>query len=217
MHRVIMLAMALGFAMFGPMVFFEMPEWASGRPTPKAVPQPVASADAAKPAAAAEAAPKPAAPPAPAVPQLETMPTYDFADVLRFDISPGWIMQRWPRVSAGLGNLQLQGYRVPLVTGGAQNDLAGSLTYYFNANQQVQQIRFQGTTGDVRRLVQFVTTRYHLGRRVVNNPGEFVYEIPEPRGEAKSVLTIRTASVLISSQPYQRFDVALVLERPTEE
>ncbi len=60
--------------------------------------------------------------------------------MLRFDVTVEWVMQRWPRVSTGLPYLQLQGYRVPLVTGTKVADLAGSLTYYFNARQQVQRI-----------------------------------------------------------------------------
>jgi len=56
------------------------------------------------------------------------------------------VISRWPRVSAGLAELQLQGYRVPLVSGTTANDLAGALTYYFNSRQQVQRITFQGTT-----------------------------------------------------------------------
>ena len=38
-------------------------------------------------------------------------------EVLRFDLTPDWILHRWPRVSTGLAQLDLQGYRVPLVSG----------------------------------------------------------------------------------------------------
>ena len=65
-------------------------------------------------------------------------------EVLSFDRSVEWVMQRWPRVSTGLTYLQLQGYRVPLVTGTGLSDVAGSLTYYFNAGQQVQRITLRG-------------------------------------------------------------------------
>ena len=64
---------------------------------------------------------------------LETLPTPTLAEVLRFDVTVEWVMQRWPRVSTGLPYLQLQGYRVPLVSGTSLRDVAGSLTYYFNA------------------------------------------------------------------------------------
>ena len=70
----------------------------------------------------------------------DATPMPSLAEVLRFDVTVAWVMQRWPRVSTGLPYLQLQGYRVPLVTGTTVADLAGSLTYYFNAQQQVQRI-----------------------------------------------------------------------------
>jgi hypothetical protein len=167
----------------------------------------------------AVAAPKEEPAPSPSLvvePALEGFPTYDLAEVFRFDISPGWIMARWARVSAGLAALQLQGYRVPLVTGTGQDDLAGSLTYYFNPAQQVQRITFSGTTGDTRKLVHFVTTSCGFARRVTNDPSLFIYEIPEPRGPAKSVLQIRPARVLTANLPYQRFEVELAIERPQD-
>ena len=88
---------------------------------------------------------------------LEGTPTPAMAEVLRFDISPAWVLQRWPRVSTDLARLQLHGYRVPLVTGTSQSDVAGSLTYYFNPGQQVQQITLRGTTGDPRALISFLS------------------------------------------------------------
>ncbi|MCR4415283.1 MAG: hypothetical protein NUV77_22965 [Thermoguttaceae bacterium] len=138
------------------------------------------------------------------------------AEAFRFDITAGWILTRWPRVSAGLAELRLQGYRVPLVTGTGQDDLAGALTYYFNPRQQVQRITFQGTTGDARKLIQFLVTQHRFGRRLTNDPRIFRYEVPGPRGEPVSWLEIRPAQVVKSSEPYHRFEVALVIERPDE-
>ena len=61
--------------------------------------------------------------------------------------------------STGLTYLQLQGYRVPLVTGTTLADVAGSLTYYFNAQQRVQRITFRGTTGDPSVLATLLAQR----------------------------------------------------------
>ena len=96
--------------------------------------------------------------------------------MLRFDVTASWVMQHWPRVSTGLPYLQLQGYRVALVTGTRVTDLAGSLTYYFNAQQQVQRITFRGTTGDPSVLVALLAGRYGFARRVMNDPGVVLYE-----------------------------------------
>jgi hypothetical protein len=54
---------------------------------------------------------------------LEGAPVADLAEVLRFDVTPGWVISRWPRVSTGGPHLQLQGYRVPLVTGTKESDI----------------------------------------------------------------------------------------------
>ncbi len=51
-------------------------------------------------------------------------------DVFRFDISKEWIYQNWDRKSTGLGDPELFGIRVVLVTGTQRADLAGSLTLH---------------------------------------------------------------------------------------
>ena len=146
---------------------------------------------------------------------LEGAPTKDLAEVLRFDVTTGWVLRRWPRVSTGLAELPLQGYRVPLVTGTEETDLAGSLTYYFNAQQKVQRISFQGTTGDPRKLIRLLTARYKFTRRLTNDPGLFIYEVTDPGGRPRSLLKVQSAPVVKSSEPYRRFEVELVIERPS--
>jgi hypothetical protein len=135
----------------------------------------------------------------------------DLADAIRFDVTPSWVMARWPWVSAGLSQLQLQGYRVPLVTGTATDDLAGSLTYYFNARQQCARITFQGTTGDAGKLLRLLIGRYRFGRRLTNDPGLFRYEVPVTTGEVQSYLDLR---LILPKDPYRRFAASLVIERP---
>jgi hypothetical protein len=135
-------------------------------------------------------------------------------DVLRFDLTPAWIVRQWPRVSAGLGDLQLQGYRVPLVSGTAEDDLAGALTYYFNWHQQVQRITFSGTTGDPRRLIRWVVDRYGFARRLTNDPGIILYEVPRSDRRPSSTLCIRPVPVVKANDALARFNVALSIERP---
>lgn len=146
----------------------------------------------------------------------QSPPPVELAEALRFDITPGWVMTRWPRVSAGLAELQLQGYRVPLVTGTAENDLAGALTYYFNPRQQVERITFRGTTGNAGKLIEFLVRQYRFGRRLTNDPRIIRFEVPGPRGEPRSWLEIRPAGVVKSSEPFRRLSVVLVLHRPEE-
>jgi hypothetical protein len=147
-------------------------------------------------------------------PAIEGAPVADLAEVFRFDVTPSWVTQRWPRVSTGLANLQLEGYRVALVSGTRPTDLAGALTYYFNSAHQVQQITFRGTTGDTRSLVRMLTSRYRLARRITNDPGTVIYEAVNPVGKTTSMARIHQAAVVKADDPNRRYVVELVLERP---
>jgi hypothetical protein len=157
----------------------------------------------------------PATPGAPAA-RRSSVRVQDAGTVFDFQITPEWIVAHWPAVATGLAQLQLEGYRVPLVTGTAQHDLAGSLTYYFNAGQKLQQITFSGTTGDPRPLIGLLTTRYHLTRRLVNDPGLVVYEAVHANNQPASSLQIRLATVTQPNDLYRRYDVELSLQRLVE-
>jgi hypothetical protein len=63
---------------------------------------------------------------------------------------------------------------VPLVTGTRPDDIAGSLTYYFDKRQQLQRITFEGVVGDERRLVNFVTGQYKLKAEPTLGAGLYV-------------------------------------------
>jgi len=153
-------------------------------------------------------------PPVAAASPIEPASAPTLEEVLRFDVTVEWIIQRWPRVSAGLPQLQLQGYRVPLVTGTSVRDLAGSLTYYFNAAQQVQRITLTGKTGDPSALTTLLATRYHFVRRLTNDPSLVLYEAVDERNQPLGKLTIQAAKVLQAGQPHRRFDIDLWVERP---
>lgn len=142
----------------------------------------------------------------------QTLPS--LAEVLRFDVSVEWITRRWSRVSTGLPHLQLQGYRVPLVTGGGVADVAGSLTYYFNAQQQVERITFRGTTGDPRVLVGLLTGRHRFTRRLTNSPGVVLYEAIDVDQQPIGTVNIRSAQVIRADRPLGRYEVDLMMDRP---
>lgn len=134
------------------------------------------------------------------------------SDVLRFDVTKEWVYRNWARKSTGLADPELFGIRVPLVTGTSTSDLAGSLTYYFNSQGQVQHISFLGRTGDTTSLVNFLASTYKF-QRVDSPAGESVYQVK--RGSrAQSELRTRPESVLWSTSPHDSFHVELALERP---
>jgi hypothetical protein len=188
-------------------------KWADAKKSlAPAVPQ---AAGNATPTVVESAAPATAAAPASTTSDaaLPPMPMPSLDDVLRFDVTVEWIMHQWPRVSTGLPYLQLQGYRVPLVTGTSYGDVAGALTYYFNAQQKVERITFRGATGDPRILVGIVTGRYQFARRLTNDPGLVLFEAVNSSDKPTGTLKIRSASVIKANQPYTKYDVDLVMDR----
>jgi hypothetical protein len=143
---------------------------------------------------------------------LEGTPRLSLEQVLRFDLTKEWVYRNWARKSTGLADAELFGIRVPLVTGTGVADLAGSLTYYFDAQGQVQHIAFRGRTGDTTRLVAFVTNNYKF-QRAAAPAGEQLYQVATKSG-IQSELRTRPESVLWTTAPHGSFAVALELARP---
>jgi hypothetical protein len=144
---------------------------------------------------------------------LEGLPAICLEEVFRFDITRDWVFSRWPRKSTAPADQGLFGVRVPLVTGMAVDDVAGSLTYYFSSSGQVERIVFRGATGDARRLVNLVANRYGLVPVTPSIPGEQLFQRLW-NNRPQSELRIRPAAVVWSSSPHSSFEVSLVLERP---
>jgi len=134
----------------------------------------------------------------------------DIPEAFRFDVSPQWVTTRWPRVTTALAETDLQGLRVPLVTGNRLDDLAGSLTYYFDKGHEVQRIVFQGTTGDEQRLVAFLTQTY--GLKAVPTLGAGLY-MTESRSKPHSTLRVAWPPVISTDNPTSRCEVVLELNR----
>jgi hypothetical protein len=145
--------------------------------------------------------------------RVENTPLPSLPEVLNLDVTVEWVLQRWPRVTTGLTQLQLQGYRVPLVSGTSTADVAGSLTYYFNSRQQAQRITLRGATGDPSVLANILISRFHFTRRFTNDPGVVVFEAVDSSNQPAGSLNIRSAPVVKADQPYARFQVDLVLDR----
>jgi len=139
----------------------------------------------------------------------------DLEQAFRWEITPAWILGNWPRVTTHLAALDSQGYRVTLITGTGQTDLAGAVTYYFDPQQRLQKMVFHGTTGDAKRLVQFLISRHHFERRLTDDPSVYLYKV-EQDGQALSELKIKTAPIVRTTSAYSRFEVSLTMNRPAE-
>jgi hypothetical protein len=149
--------------------------------------------------------------PQPMVSQPQELPLIGLPEAIRFDVTTLALFQRWPRVVTGLPEGDLQGYRVPLVTGTREEDVAGSLTYYFNRQQICQKITLLGAVGDTRKLAEFVVGRFGLQRQTSADPGLHLYQT-RWNGKPVSELKIKAAPVVKASAPHARYEVELVLK-----
>lgn len=139
-----------------------------------------------------------------------------FEQYFRFDITPEWVSSQWDFVTACIGPVYTQGYRVSLVTGTAEDDLTGVLTYYFDSDRKVHKIVFQGTTGNMERLTTTLNHRFHMGQRKVNDPSLIIYETPPSLFNQKNYMEARKPLILQTEQKYHRYEVYLTLNRPQE-
>ncbi|MBL9124539.1 MAG: hypothetical protein JNG90_12970 [Planctomycetaceae bacterium] len=134
------------------------------------------------------------------------------AEVFRFDITPDWVLRRWPRVSTRTSDPGWLGYRVPLYTGTTEHSIAGSLTYYFDPKQQLQRITFVGTTGDPRALTDFLASQ-HYAAEATKEPGLQLYRFKQWDKTVGECL-IYPARVVSASAPRAKFEVNLDMRRP---
>ncbi len=147
----------------------------------------------------------------PASPVLTVTQINSLAEVLRFDIPPAWIMQHFPTVNTGVGDLQPDGFRVPLITGTRPDDLVGTLTYYFDRFQRVQRIMLHAVTGDPSRIGNELQTNYRLQQQPALGGGLYTTSW---NGSPTSLLHITPATVISAEQQNARFTVFLEINQP---
>jgi hypothetical protein len=114
-------------------------------------------------------------------------------------------------VSTVLADQKLEGLRVTLVTGTELEDLVGSLTYYFDARGSCRRISLHGNTGDERKLVELVASQFGMNPEPTLGVGMYVARW---NGMPTSVLRIAYAPVVRSSNPHNRLEVSLEINRP---
>ena len=146
-----------------------------------------------------------------AMPRLAGAPVQDLREVLRFDITPRWVIQRFARVSTVLSDLQLEGLRVPIVTGTRAQDMAGTLTYYFDRSDKLQRVTIHGFTGEPDPLVGLLTQHYGLTRTPSLEAGVYT-----KRWNAVPVhfLRLTHAPVVYSDAVHQKYTIFLELNQP---
>ena len=146
-----------------------------------------------------------------ATPQVTGVQIQDLRDVLRFDISPDWVISRFSRVSTVLADMKLEGLRVPVVTGTQASDVAGTLTYYFDHQRKLQRLTVHGFTGDPSRLVQSMTSDYGLQAEPALEAGVYTKRW---NGNPVHFLRLTYAPVVHSDAVHQKYTVFLELNQP---
>lgn len=138
-------------------------------------------------------------------------PIADLREVLRFDISPDWVTARFARVTTVLAETELEGLRVPVVTGIGPSDLAGSITYYFDYSGKLQRVMLHGFTGDASRVVETMTQHYGLRAEPTLDAGVYTR-----RWNAQPVhfLRLTRAPIVYSDALHHKFTVYLELNQP---
>lgn len=145
-------------------------------------------------------------------PQFTGGEIQDLREVMRFDISPDWVLQRFSRVSTVLADTRLQGLRVPLVTGIAADDLAGTLTYYFDHQNHLQRVTVHGFTGDPKKLVGTMMGHYGLESNPALEAGVYTKRW---NGVPVHFLRLTHAPVVYSDAVHQKYTVFLELNQPS--
>jgi hypothetical protein len=119
---------------------------------------------------------------------------------------------RFPQVTTFSSPSALDGYRVALVTGTSPSDLAGTLTYWFDARRAVQRIQFAGSTGDPSMVAGMMVHYYGL-RPEASLGGQLFTSRWNNR--ITSLLHVRTAPVMNAGTPNTNYQVFLELNQPS--
>ncbi|WP_425614054.1 DUF6690 family protein [Anatilimnocola sp. NA78] len=143
--------------------------------------------------------------------QGPSLPPVSIEEALRLDISPVWVTSRWSRVSTVLGETDQMGMRVALVSGVQPQDVAGSLTYYFDKHHQLQRVTFTGMTGDESRIITHLMNKFSL--RPVPTVAAGLYQAPAGPGKT-SMAQVNHLPVVRSAAPNARCELVVDLHRP---
>ncbi len=139
---------------------------------------------------------------------------HDLREVLRFDIVPGWLPQRFARVSTVTSNVQMDGLRVPLITGTQPKDIAGTLTYYFDSSQALKRINLHGLTGDPTLLANLMVQYYQL--KPEQSLGGQLFTT-RWNNRITSVLQIAPAPIIYAGADHSKYIIFLELNQPTNQ
>lgn len=138
----------------------------------------------------------------------------DIRQFARFDITPGWVTNNFPRVSTVLANVQMDGLRVPVVTGTGPTDFAGTVDYYFDRVQQVRRIVLEGYCGDPSNLASILLQSY--GLQSEPSLGGHLY-VARWNNRVTSLALFQPAPVVTANDAFRKFSIYIELNQPSAE
>lgn len=138
-------------------------------------------------------------------------PAVPLQEVLRADVTPDWVVSRWPRVTTMTGEIDWAGMRVPLITGNQPGDVVGSLTYFFDAQHRLRRLSLEGYTADEGPTVALACNTFGLRPEHSLGAGLYVYRWNR---EPLSVLAVQYAPVVDAEAPQTRRKIMLEINRP---
>lgn len=144
------------------------------------------------------------------LPRIVGPPGASLPHLLSFDISPDWVSRNWARVTTGLSELDLQGWRVPISLAGHGSELVGSITYYFDHDRRVQRILLHGYTPDASEVLQLATTRYAM-RRVPSTSEELF--AADVAGQPIGGLRVNYSRIMSRDNAGKRCELLMELNR----
>ncbi len=142
-------------------------------------------------------------------PYLVGPPGLPIENLLSFEVTHQWVRENWSRVTTQIADLELQGWRVPVVLEDGYN-LVGSVTYYFDRQRRVQRILLHGYTESPLAILNLAISRYGMRRLPTAIPGELF--VARVGNQTAGVLYGRYAPVLKAGEP-KRCEVMLELNR----
>jgi hypothetical protein len=134
----------------------------------------------------------------------------DFNRIFQCGAPRSWV-QRTHVDASRTRDGQRDGLRVTLVTGEELEDLAGSLTYWFDRQGRVERISFQGVTGNPAKLVSFARRSQKMVARGCERDALFVRD---GKNGPLHLLHISRSPVVNVKTQYGRYHVTLELNRP---
>jgi hypothetical protein len=114
-------------------------------------------------------------------------------------------------VTACLAEPDWQGLRVPVVTGSQPFDLAGTVSYSFNMEQQLERINLYAVTGDCEPLTAFAQQR--LGMQQYPSPVGLLF-VGFFQDQPLSMLRVRNAPLQDTQRSPVRYEVDLEMNLP---